>query len=611
MRYVNNFPRPMREIMTEWIPMPDGTRLAARIWLPEDAVKNPVPAVLEYLPYRRRDGTVYRDSITQPWLAGHGYAAVRVDIRGTGDSEGVMLDEYDVPERRDGADVVQWLASQPWCSGNVGMWGISWGGINSLQVAALAPPALKAIIPMGFFNDHYNGDCHYMGGCLLEGHMGWGHTFFTQMASPPDPAVVGEDWRRQWLERLKNITPPMATWLTHQRRDDYWKAGSISDDYARIKCAVYAINGWQDSYARSILPLLEGLHAPKKALIGPWAHAWPHIARPGPAIGFLQEALRWWDHWLKGIRYWNHGRAHGAGLDGRMDQAPQTGARMAGPLDRRTDTGRRRAGRRPWRWLHPAWAKRHGAPRPSRSAARRPPAIAPAINAPMASAPIFPTISASTTRKASASTAPLNAPIEIFGEPVAELDIESDKPQAHHAGAALRCGAGWRFAAPHLWPAQSQPSRQRRDPDAAGAGPALQDPHSALRHCLCLRARPSHSPGPLHRLLAHHLALAGKGNVDAHGGTKPAAAAGARNRSRRSMKAWRPLASRRARSRIHCRDPAARTDEIAGPDGRGNGRGQGDPDPQPRPRRLEDHRIPMSNTTSPAIRNSRSRPTIR
>ena len=300
MRTLSQFPRPIREIMTEWIPMPDGKRLAARIWLPVDAEADPVPAVLEYLPYRRRDGTSYRDSITQPWLAGHGYAAVRVDIRGTGDSEGLMADEYDLPEMRDGVNVIEWLARQPWCTGRVGLWGISWGGFNSLQVAALAPPALKAIMPMGFGHDRYNGDCHFMGGCLLEGNISWGGTLFAGGSRPPDPEVVGPGWREQWLERLRQMPLPLEIWLEHQRRDAYWKPGSVCEDYSRIKAAVYAVSGWQDSYSRNVLPLLDGLSAPKKALIGPWAHGWPHMAAPGPAIGFLQEALRWWDHWLKG-----------------------------------------------------------------------------------------------------------------------------------------------------------------------------------------------------------------------------------------------------------------------------------------------------------------------
>ncbi len=299
MRTLSRFPRPVREIMTEWIPMPDGKRLAARIWLPEDAGTDPVPAVLEYLPYRRRDGTSYRDSITQPWLAGHGYAAVRVDIRGSGDSEGLLADEYDLPEQQDGVALIEWLAAQPWCTGRVGMWGISWGGFNALQVAALAPPALKAIMPMGFAHERYNGDCHFMGGCLLEGNVSWGGTLFAGNSRPPDPDVVGPGWRAQWLQRLQNMPLPLAIWLDHQRRDDYWKPGSVCEDFSRIKVPVYAVSGWQDSYSRNVLPLLDGLTAPKKALIGPWAHGWPHMAQPGPAIGFLQEALRWWGHWLK------------------------------------------------------------------------------------------------------------------------------------------------------------------------------------------------------------------------------------------------------------------------------------------------------------------------
>ena len=299
MKHVSHFPRPLREIMTAWIPMPDGTQLAARIWLPVDAEADPVPAVLEYLPYRRRDGTSTRDSVTQPYLAGHGYAAVRVDIRGTGDSEGLMLDEYDLPEIHDGAEVIAWLARQPWCNGRVGMWGISWGGVNTLQIAALQPPALKAIMPMGFFGDRYNGDCHYMGGCMIEGNTSWGGTLLSGTARPPDPAVVGERWRAMWLERLQNTTLPVEIWLSHQRRDDYWKPGSVCEDVSRIQVPVYAISGWQDSYSRNVLPLLEQLSVPKKALIGPWAHSVPHLARPGPAIGFLQEAIRWWDHWLK------------------------------------------------------------------------------------------------------------------------------------------------------------------------------------------------------------------------------------------------------------------------------------------------------------------------
>ena len=131
-------------------------------------------------------------------------------------------------------------------------------------------------------------------------NISWGGTFFSGMTRPPDPLVVGPQWREQWLARLAQMPLATETWLRHQRRDDYWKPGSVCEDYARIKAAVYAVSGWQDSYSRAVLPLIANLSVPKKALIGQWAHGWPHMARPGPAIGFMQEAIRWWDHWLKG-----------------------------------------------------------------------------------------------------------------------------------------------------------------------------------------------------------------------------------------------------------------------------------------------------------------------
>ncbi len=142
------YPRKVREIENIWIPMPDGVRLAARIWLPEDAEDHPVPAILEYLPYRKRDGTVARDHLTHPYFAGFGYAGVRVDLRGTGDSEGICRGEYLPQEQDDCLAVIEWLAEQKWCTGKVGMIGISWGGFNGLQVAARRPEALRAVISL-------------------------------------------------------------------------------------------------------------------------------------------------------------------------------------------------------------------------------------------------------------------------------------------------------------------------------------------------------------------------------------------------------------------------------------------------------------------------------
>lgn len=295
------FPRRVRTIDTEWITLADGTRLAATVWLPEDAAQNPVPAILEYLPYRRRDGTVLRDRQMHAYFAGHGYASVRVDMRGSGDSDGILHDEYLPQEQADAVEVIAWLAAQPWCSGTVGMFGISWGGFNSLQVASHRPPALKAIITACSTDDRYADDCHFMGGCLLNNTIAWASTMFAFGAQPPDPEVVGERWRDMWLERLENNPLMAATWIEHQTRDDYWKQGSVCEDYSSITAAVYAVGGWADGYSNAIPRILANLLGPKKGLIGPWAHAWPQYAQPGPQVGFLQEALRWWDHWLKGI----------------------------------------------------------------------------------------------------------------------------------------------------------------------------------------------------------------------------------------------------------------------------------------------------------------------
>jgi len=300
MSVVSSFPRQVREIETCWIPLSDGTRLAARIWLPEDALQDPVPAILEYIPYRRRDGTRDGDELTHPYFAGHGYAAIRLDIRGSGDSEGVIRDEYLKQEQDDALEAIAWIAAQPWCSGRVGMMGISWGGFNSLQVAARRPPALKAIITACSTDDRYADDMHYMGGCLVTDNLAWGAYFFSIMARPPDPLVVGDKWREMWRQRLDAVEPAFAGWMEHPTRDEFWRHGSVAEDFGAIECAVLAVGGWADGYRNAVFRLLNGLGSPCLGIVGPWGHKYPHNGVPGPAIGFLQEALRWWDHWLKG-----------------------------------------------------------------------------------------------------------------------------------------------------------------------------------------------------------------------------------------------------------------------------------------------------------------------
>ena len=339
MRIRSDYPRQVRELENVWIPLPDGGRLAAKIWLPEGSEAEPVPAILEYIPYRKNDWTWRRDSTMHPYFAGQGYACVRVDLRGAGESDGVLLDEYLEQELDDGAEAVAWIAAQPWCTGAVGMFGISWGGFNGLQIAARRPPALKTVITLCSTDDRYADDVHYMGGCLLGVDMlPWASLMYVWNGTPPDPEIVGDGWREMWLNRLAETPPYVEAWLTHQRRDAYWQHGSVCEDFSAIECPVYAIGGWVDGYSNAIPRLLEGLPGTSKGLIGPWGHGFPHDALPGPQIGFLQECLRWWDRWLKGEE---NGIEHEPALCVWMQDAAQPDAQPE---------------ERPGRWVtEPSW----------------------------------------------------------------------------------------------------------------------------------------------------------------------------------------------------------------------------------------------------------------
>ncbi|SLN41547.1 Cocaine esterase [Roseivivax jejudonensis] len=300
MKIDTDLPRSVRELEHVEIPMPDGTRLAARIWMPEDAETRAVPAILEYIPYRKNDKTLERDAARAPWLAGQGYAYVRVDLRGTGESDGVMEDEYTEIELQDGCDVIAWIADQTWCDGGVGIVGISWGGFNGLQIAALRPPALKAVVTICSTDDRYADDIHYMGGTLLVDQLSWASVMFGINTLPPDPAHVGERWRDLWEARLDGSGLWLEKWLNHQTRDSFWQHGSVCENWDDIEVPVYAVSGWADGYCRAVFRIVENLRAPAKGIVGPWAHRYPHLGEPGPAIDWLTEETRWWDQWLKG-----------------------------------------------------------------------------------------------------------------------------------------------------------------------------------------------------------------------------------------------------------------------------------------------------------------------
>ena len=290
-----------RTIENEWIPMKDGVRLGARLWIPLSAEKTPVPVVLEYIPYRKRDFERPRDDMWANAFVPYGFAFARVDIRGSGDSEGVLVDEYLQQEQNDAVEIIAWLARQKWCSGAVGMRGISRGGFACFQAAAQHPPALKAIMPQDATDNRYTDDAHYVGGALTLDMYDWGTEFKNVMVASPDPAISGPRWREMWLARLQATPPVLATWLSHQRFDAYWQHGSIVTDYASIKIPTYLVGGQVDSY-RDFLPrTLSGLKVPRKGLMGPWGHKYPEIADPGPGLDWVAEEVRWWTQWLKGV----------------------------------------------------------------------------------------------------------------------------------------------------------------------------------------------------------------------------------------------------------------------------------------------------------------------
>jgi predicted acyl esterase len=281
-----------------WITMRDGVRLAARVWLPDCATSSPVSAVFEHYPYRKRDFLRGMDEVVGSRLASHGFAYVRVDVRGTGDSCGAIQSEYSESELQDCIEIIAWIAAQPWCTGAVGMRGISWGGFNSLLVAARSPPQLRAIVAHCTSDNMFTDDAHYAGGCLLLINYVWGLQYYVRLLAPPDPAVVGDQWREMWQQRLRGTRPILADWLSHQRFDAYWKHGSVCVNYADITCPVYLVGGLLDGYRDSVPRMLQRLHVPSRGLIGPWSHTIPELANPGPALAFLEEEAAWFDHWL-------------------------------------------------------------------------------------------------------------------------------------------------------------------------------------------------------------------------------------------------------------------------------------------------------------------------
>jgi putative CocE/NonD family hydrolase len=283
-----------------WIALADGRRLAARLWLPRDAAARSLPAIVEYMPYRKRDATRPRDEPIHAWFAARGYATLRVDMHGSGDSDGILEQEFQKQEQDDACEIVAWIAAQPWCSGAVALFGKSWGAFSALQAALRRPPALKAIVAVCGGQDRYDESLHFTGGAMLVEQLWWSDVMALFNMRPPDPGISGPAWRETWIRRLEANEPWLRAWLRHQTRDAFWRHGSAADDPGAIACPVFAVGGWADYISRAVPRLLAALPGPRWGLVGPWGHHYPQDGVPGPAIGFLQECDRFLRFALKG-----------------------------------------------------------------------------------------------------------------------------------------------------------------------------------------------------------------------------------------------------------------------------------------------------------------------
>lgn len=288
---------PVASVHEEWIPMPDGVRLATNLLTNgKDWKTHRSPVILEYLPYRKDDWSIERDLDLHSYWVQRGYVVARVDVRGTGRSEGELPDrEYSEQELKDGEAVIAWLASQTWSNGNVGMMGISWGGFNSIQMAMRQPPALKAIIAIDATEDLFKDDIHYIDGLMHADEFELSMDLQTAMTQAPNFPIDEASLRARF-----DAVPWFPLYLEHQRGGPFWDRASLRPDYPRVKIPVFMIGGFYDGYRDSVPRMLEHLQGPRMGLIGPWNHTFPHDAEPGPEIEWRALAIRWWDHWLKG-----------------------------------------------------------------------------------------------------------------------------------------------------------------------------------------------------------------------------------------------------------------------------------------------------------------------
>jgi putative CocE/NonD family hydrolase len=276
----------------------DGVRLSVDVYRPNRPGR--FPAILEHIPYRKDDLRAIEDRSQNTFLVNAGFACVRLDVRGTGSSHGVAQDEYTEVEQHDGCDVVAWMAEQAWCTGAVASWGVSYGGFSCIQLAALRPPALRAIAPVYATDDRFSDDMHFHGGALNASSLPGYPTEMIAMNALPPLGERDEEFDRRWRRRIEETPAWVLDWVREQHDGPYWRNGSLRPDYGRITCAVLICAGWRDGYRTAALRMARNLESPWELLAGPWAHKLPDRGVPGPRYPFLAEMARFFHRHLGG-----------------------------------------------------------------------------------------------------------------------------------------------------------------------------------------------------------------------------------------------------------------------------------------------------------------------
>jgi predicted acyl esterase len=192
-------------------------------------------------------------------------------MRGSGDSEGVLRGEYLQQEQDDALEVLAWIAAQPWCTGSIGMIGISWGGFNGLQVAARRPAELKAVISLCSPTTAMPTiSTSWAARCLSTSSPG-APPCSPSMHAPPGPGARRRQMARNVDGRLEGSGFWLEEWHQRQRRDEFYKHGSIAEDTPRSSDPVYPRRRLGRRLHEPIFRMLEKLQVPAKGLVGPWA----------------------------------------------------------------------------------------------------------------------------------------------------------------------------------------------------------------------------------------------------------------------------------------------------------------------------------------------------